>query len=204
MVETDQLRACLACDAVWRIPPQEEGDRHICKRCGAVIDERKDASLNAALAANTGAAILTLAAVSFPFLSVSRSGLENKISVIDAVSILWLADMAFLSVACGLLILLIPVLRALLLMVVLVGAQIKGDAGRPLAAIYRLSRDLEPWAMAEIFLVGVIVSLVKVGSLAQISVGPSFWALCGLVGTLSFVQATQSSHTIWAGLRGRL
>ncbi|MEM6913966.1 MAG: paraquat-inducible protein A, partial [Pseudomonadota bacterium] len=144
MVELDQLRACLACDALWRIPPQDEGDRHVCKRCGDVLDERKGASLNAALAANTAAAILTLVAVSFPFLSVSRSGLENKISVIDAVSILWIADMAFLSVAMGLLILLIPVLRALLLMVVLVGAQIKGNAGQPLARAFRLARQLEP------------------------------------------------------------
>lgn len=204
MVELDQVRACLACDALWRIPPQEEGDRHICKRCGDVIDERKGESLDAALAANIAAAILTLVAVSFPFLSVSRAGLENKISVIDAVNVLWLSEMAFLSIACGLLILLIPVLRVCLLVVVLIGAQMKGRADRTFASIYRFARELEPWAMAEIFLVGVIVSLVKVGSLADIGVGPSFWALCALVGMLSFVQVTQSSHTTWAGLRGHL
>ena len=35
---------------------------------------------------------------------------------------------------------------------------------------------LAPWSMAEIFLIGILVSFVKIVSLADVALGISFWA----------------------------
>ena len=35
--------------------------------------------------------------------------------------------------------------------------------------------------MSEVFLIGVVVALVKVGGMASIDLGPAFWAMAGLV-----------------------
>ena len=35
--------------------------------------------------------------------------------------------------------------------------------------------------MAEVFLIGVVVALVKIGGMATITLGPAFWAMAGLV-----------------------
>ena len=45
----------------------------------------------------------------------------------------------------------------------------------------RWAEWIEPWAMAEIFMVGVVVSLVKVSDLASLNVGPAFWSLLCLI-----------------------
>ena len=37
---------------------------------------------------------------------------------------------------------------------------------------------LLPWSMVEVFLVGVLVSLIKIASLADVSIGYGFWCFC--------------------------
>lgn len=42
----------------------------------------------------------------------------------------------------------------------------------------RLLFRVEPWLMVDVFLIGVLVSLIKIASLADIGMGTSFWAFC--------------------------
>lgn len=195
------LIACPQCDALWRAPMLAEGERSRCGRCGTVIARRDSRSLENALAAAVATLILLIVSLSFPFLTVERAGLSNRISVLDAVWSLWTAGMPIVTAACFLLIFAAPVLRAVLLIIVLHRARGPDPSQGFSTRLFRLARALEPWGMAEIFLIGVIVSLVKVGKLADISIGPAFWGMCGLVGALTFAQATQCTHTTWKGLR---
>lgn len=36
----------------------------------------------------------------------------------------------------------------------------------------------KPWLMVDVFLIGVLVSLIKIAALADVSMGLSFWAFC--------------------------
>ena len=81
------------------------------------------------------------------------------------------------SVALGLLIIALPTFRAVALCYALLagpaglcsGTARKGGfpAGGPAAG---------PWSMAEIFVIGVAVALVKVSGLASVTLGPAFWS----------------------------
>lgn len=42
----------------------------------------------------------------------------------------------------------------------------------------RILFKVEPWLMVDVFLIGVLVSLIKIASLADIGMGTSFWAFC--------------------------
>ncbi|WP_170230692.1 paraquat-inducible protein A [Roseibium hamelinense] len=152
------------------------------------------------LAAMIGALILYGVAVSFPFLSMERSGLENKISVIDCISVLWTNQMYLLSIALALLIVVLPVSRILLLVQVVGTIRVNGRAGWRNARALRWAQFLEPWSMAEIFMIGVIVSLVKVGKMANITVGPSFIALTVLIVLLTWTSTAMCRSTTWAAL----
>jgi paraquat-inducible protein A len=53
----------------------------------------------------------------------------------------------------------------------------------------RLLFSLNPWSMVEVFVIGVLVSLVKIGAMATVILGISFWsyvafALC-FIGTFT-------------------
>jgi paraquat-inducible protein A len=60
--------------------------------------------------------------------------------------------------------------------------------GRPwLVPAGRLLSVLTTWSMVDVFVIGVIVSLVKIGQMATVILGISFWAYVGF--GLSFVAA---------------
>ena len=62
---------------------------------------------------------------------------------------------------------------------------------------FRLSEQMKPWSMAEIFIIGTAVALVKVGGLATVSLGPAFWAFCALIFVSIANRSFMCSTTIW-------
>jgi paraquat-inducible protein A len=53
------------------------------------------------------------------------------------------------------------------------------------------------WNMAEVFLVGVLVSLMKLGTLATLSIGTSFWAYVALIICLTAAIASIHPRELW-------
>ena len=51
--------------------------------------------------------------------------------------------------------------------------------------------------MAEIFIIGTAVALVKVAGLANVSLGPAFWAFCALILVNVASHVFTSVTTIW-------
>ncbi|MEM9739365.1 MAG: paraquat-inducible protein A [Pseudomonadota bacterium] len=193
--------ACPFCDTLWRRPVLAEGEQARCGRCHSVILSNKHRSAERTMALMLASLILYAVAVSFPFMRMERSGISNEISVIDSVRVLWDNDMLSLAVICSAFILLFPLSRIVLLFFVGLSLHGKRNTGRPHALSFQLAQILEPWTMAEIFMIGVIVSLVKVGKLADISVGPAFWAMSGLIVLLAMGASAVCRDTIWQDIR---
>ena len=55
--------------------------------------------------------------------------------------------------------------------------------------------------MAEIFMLGVIVSLVKVGELADVELGPAFWAMASLNVVLYLTSVVNTRDSLWRQIR---
>lgn len=91
----------------------------------------------------------------------------------------------------------LPVLRAVLLVYTLWPLSRRRPPYAHAVPAFRLSEALRPWSMAEIFVIGTALALVKVGGLANISFGPAFWAFCGLIVVNAASNAFTSAATIW-------
>lgn len=193
--------ACPSCDTLWQRPSLDVAQRARCGRCGTVILTNKTRSTERMVASMVGAIILYVTAISFPFMSMSKAGLENRISVLDAIGALWSNHMPVLAAASALFILVFPVLRMLLLLQIFGVLKVRGAVGKAGTRALRWAQYLEPWAMLEIFMIGIIVSLVKVGKLADISVGPSFWALAVLIVVLTFSTTAFCHNSVWNSAR---
>ena len=55
---------------------------------------------------------------------------------------------------------------------------------------------LRPWGMIEVFLLGVLVAIIKLSSLAQVIAGPALWAFVGLTVLLTAVLSF-NPRTFW-------
>lgn len=197
----ESLVACPGCDAVHHKRALKTGEIAHCSRCGEIIQTCKQSTIDRSLAATLAAMVLLILALCTPFLSLSRAGIESRITVIDAIDALWQSDMRWLGLTTLALIVLIPLGRLMLIGWVLGRLRFGKKVRRSMRIAFRWSQHLEPWAMADIFMVGVLVSLVKIGTLASLSVGIAFWALLGLLGASLLINKMLCEDTIWMRLK---
>lgn len=199
----DDLVACASCDWLHYRERVERGARASCARCGHELYTRKPFSVDRTLAASLAGIIFLILSLTLPFLSLSRGGISSSISVLDAVTALWSSDMQWLGMLSLALIACLPAARLCLLIWVTFRLRYRLGVLPSMHVAMRWAQRIEPWAMAEIFMVGVVVSLVKISDLATLSVGPAFWALLGLILTTSFISLFFCKDSVWQLLTTR-
>lgn len=194
------LIACPQCDALHRYEPLGARATARCIRCGTVLFSPRPNAIAFVLALAISALVLMSLAVTYPFLTMSASGLSAKASVIDTVESYADAEMLPLSIALGALILFLPVCRLLLLIYVTGPLAFGGRAWPGARTAFRLNARLRPWSMVEIFMVGVAVAMVKIAGLAQLEFGLAFWAFGAVAILVAAKDALMCERTLWQAI----
>ncbi len=199
-MEPSEIVVCPACDLAQARPELATGERALCPRCGCVLASEKLATRDRGLAVAISGIVLTLAASFLPVLEMEEAGFERRVSAVETAQALAGGGIWALSVIAIVLVVLAPLTRFVALTVVLwrvgTSARVEPWMGR----VFRLALALRPWAMAEVFLVGVVVSLIKLSDLVTIDLGISFWALIALLVVLVLEHQVLSESTIWDAL----
>lgn len=196
-----RLRACHECDMLVALPPLRGGERADCPRCGHVLVRRHHHPAQRSMALATSALVALVLAVSFPFISFEARGIGNRMHVTETASSL----INFHEPLVGILVLLtIAVLPACYLLAVM-WLQFGLLRRRPLPKSRSIARALAylvPWMMADVFVIGALVSLIKVAGLADIGLGLSFWAFCGFALLLLMTNHSVDRDWVWFSIAG--
>lgn len=196
----DDLIACTECDALYRASEPASGEQAVCARCHHVlIRPRKGAGMRIIMFSIT-TLVLVVGAVFFPFLAINVQGLSNSASLLDVAMSFGSGSLAILAIFTAALILVIPAMRMLLLLYVLIPVVFDAAPWAGAKPAFRLSEELKPWSMAEIFALGCAVALVKVGDLAHIEFGPAFWMFIAVVVVVTVQETFTCSWSIWKSL----
>ncbi len=196
----EDLIACPHCDTLHNYSDVPEGAQAHCRKCGAVMLTQRAASVAIVLSLALSSFLLMIAAISFPFLGVEAGGLSNGTSLLGTV-MAFSDDYALpLAIAVAAFIVFIPLTRLGALIVAVTPLVLDRTPRSLHKRAFGLAEQLRPWSMAEIFVVGVAVALVKITALVSVTYGLAFWALAGLV-VLSFWQDTLiCRYTVWRAL----
>lgn len=198
--DTSDLIACPKCDALYRVTEPDARERAVCARCHTVLIAPRSRAGMQLIAISVTVVILVVAATIFPFLTIHIGGAWNSSSILGAALSFRGGTFYILAIAVAALIVFIPVLRALLLLYVLVPVVFDRPPARGARAAFRLSEDLRPWSMAEVFAIGCAVALVKIVDLADVDFGPAFYMFSALV-VLVIVQDTfLCRYSVWKAL----
>lgn len=191
------LIACPRCDALHvdqEIPP---GETSRCVRCHGVLARPRAGAFTQIVALSATSVILMIGAVFFPFLEISRMGFGNATSLFGVALAFSHGIMLPLTFLVLILIVGLPVVRAGLLIYVLWPMRNGRLPARYAVPAFRWSEELRPWSMAEIFIIGTSVALVKVAGLANVGFGPAFWAFCALIVVGAASNVFTCAQTIW-------
>lgn len=181
--------ACLHCDLPVTVGELRGGERASCPRCGHQLTSRTTNGLARSLAFALAAGVLLAIANAFPFLSLKASGLETVMTLPNTAVDLHREGYTSLAVVVLGLIVVIPALMLVILVAVL-APLLRGRGAPWLVPAGRLLFRLNSWSMVEVFVIGVIVSLVKIGEMATVVLGISFWSYVGF--GVCFVAALSS------------
>lgn len=190
------LLACHECDLMVDIPTLEAGERATCPRCGFLFTRVFANAKSKLFAFSATALIFMTLTLTFPFLIFTAQGNEKVVYFIQ--SLQSLGQDTYLSVVLFMLAttLVIPA-------IVLVGINyvlLSSSRVKPLPftrAILRMVFQLQPWNMAEIFLLGILVSMVKIATLAHVEFGAAFLAFVLYIACMAATRLYLDRFQIW-------
>ncbi|HEX5793512.1 MAG TPA: PqiA/YebS family transporter subunit [Rheinheimera sp.] len=172
---TSELTLCRHCDLVQQLPELAPGEEASCARCGHYLDARHpDPIVRPVLYAGSALFMLLLANL-FPFVSMFAAGNRNEMHFFDTSSVLFSEHHQWLAILIWLLIQVVPAACMCAILYLKLGMLYALPARTWVARVLYM---LKPWSMVDIFLMGLIISFVKLVADADISLGPSFWAFC--------------------------
>lgn len=188
--------ACHGCDLLVDVSSLDDGATADCPRCGGFLTRYRSDAYERVVASTVAAVILLIAANSFEFLSFAASGLESVITLPQTPLALWENGMPEVAVLVSAFIIFIPaVVMVLLLLVALpLYRQTYRWWLRPAA---HLLFEIYNWSMVEVFIIGVIVSLVKIAAMATVVIGLSFWAYAAFTILFTLALANLDRYQCW-------
>jgi paraquat-inducible protein A len=188
--------ACHDCDLVHRDRDLPPGGAAKCSRCEAVLYRERQDGLNRALALTIAGLVLFVVANTFPFLSFHMQGQVTETTLATGVWDLYeqgkpeLAGLVFVTAIVA------PAFQLGLLLHMLLPLQL-GRRPPGLAYAFRLLRRIQPWSMMEVFLLGILVSVVKLAGMAKIVPGLAIYSFAVLIIVVAGANSVLEPRMIW-------
>jgi paraquat-inducible protein A len=190
------LIACHGCDLLVDVGNLPDGGTAACPRCSHFLTRYRADAITRALAYALAASVFLIIANSFSFLSMAAAGLESSMTLPETALTLYQHGMWDLAILVAAFIVFIPALLLVLVLAICVPVSM-GRAAPWLRPAARTLYSIQEWSMVEVFLIGVVVSLVKLASMASVELGLSFWAYTAFSITFTLALSTLDRFQCW-------
>lgn len=193
------LIACPQCDLLLReieLPPNGAA---CCCCCGATLYRNRPDSINRSLALTLAAALFYAIANTFPIIGINLQGSGNAVTLLQAVHDLWNQGMHLVASLTFVTSILVPALELGLMLYLLLPLYL-GKVPVGVSPIMRLLQAIKPWGMVEVFMLGVLVSLVKLVQDFRIIPGVALWSFGILTLLLAALASSFNPRDIWLQL----
>jgi len=188
MKEVPDTVVCPGCDAVYSRAPLHPRDVAHCPRCGTELGRHPGQQERRILPLTVACLIMFAIANLFPIVEIELQGLRSQTTLAGAVIALSAEGMSVVALLVLATTILFPFLQLCILAYLLVPLSRERRPGG-FALLVRLMQSLRPWGMIEVFLLGVLVAIVKLSSIATVVAGPALWAFMVLTVLLTSVLA---------------
>lgn len=194
-----ELLACPECDLLQSDSAMPRPRKALCARCGAVLYQRHDQGLSRTLALTVAALVLFALANAFPILSLELQGEHTDATLAGAVAALWSQNMQLVAALVLFTAILMPLAELAALAWLLVPLQLGWRAPHH-GKVFRLLQLGNRWGMVEVFVLGALVSYVKLGHLANVETGIALWSFAALMLVMAAIEANFDPRDLWSHL----
>jgi len=195
----ESIVSCDTCGLVQSVPPLAAGTAAECVRCGSFVSAgRSTRSLEVTAALSLAALILYVPANIYPILKMHFHGTYSESTIWDGIVKLVDYNEWMVAVIVFLASMVVPLIKLAGLFSLVVTARMGwGRRLRSRTQLYKLIDAIGPWAMLDVFLLAILVSLVQLSGWARVLPGPGLLAFTAVVVLTMFASAAFDPKLIW-------
>ncbi|PPE73041.1 paraquat-inducible protein A [Solimonas fluminis] len=171
----DRWVVCEQCDSVYTRRPLRPGEVADCARCGHHLYRHHRFDLERLLALTLATAIVFVMANVYPVVALNAQGAYNAATIWGAVIATWESGVAPVAFISALLVFFFPLSQICLFAYVLLGLRRGRRPAEFRQAMHALSL-MQPWSMAEVFMLGILVAIVKLHGVMTVIPGIGLWS----------------------------
>ena len=145
--------------------------------------------------------ILFVMANAYPLLEIKSGSLSTSVTLLGSVRVLFASGVWPIGVIVFLTTILFPLLQLLTMLFILIPLQIKKNPW-DLSVMIAFIQFVRPWVMMEVFMLGILVSMVKLVKMMQVIPGISLWAFAVLIFVLASLAITFDFQHAWETVDG--
>ncbi|MGP4843439.1 paraquat-inducible protein A [Marinobacter sp. 1Y8] len=179
MSHPSDIIICEYCDSVYQRPQLARHQRATCQRCGGIIARHRLLSVDQALALSVTAAMMMAVVCFYPVLFIRVQGQVHSATLLDTSLALAQGPVALMAVTVALATLMVPALQVTLMTWLFAFAR-KDQRAPGFRWQMRTLEALRPWSMLEVFLLGALVSVVKLSGRLDVFPAAGLFALAAL------------------------
>lgn len=195
-MDLTSLIACHECDVLQRRVPLSAGGTARCRRCNAVLYRDSPNGPERALAYAIAALLLFVIANAYPIVGLEVSGNRQMASLYDTVHTLWSEGREDVALLIGFTTMIAPAVQITLMLYLLFPLRFN-RLTRGTVPVLRFLGRVHPWSMMEVFMLGILVSLVKLEHLAHVETGAALWAFAALIPVLIAAGSAFNPDEVW-------
>ena len=188
-------RGLAGCHTCGKVSPAEPGS---CPRCGSALHVRKPASIDGTIALMLAAGALYIPSHILPVLITEELGVVTHNTIIAGMLSFWRSGAYPIALVIFTASILIPFLKiaALTWLCLAATGRVHPSPG-VLGRVYWITELLGRWSMIDIFVVGILVSVLQLGNYMSVLPGPGALAFGGVVVLTMFAAMRFDPRLLW-------
>ena len=173
------VKACPDCDLLYHESVLQSGQKLRCSRCGTTLQVFFRDSLEKTFAMSLTGLLLFIPAMIMPIMTISVLGLQGNGSVINSIIIMFKTGFPFVGTMALLASIFFPLIKLVLLFWISLSLKLQRySANLPL--IFRTYKHLSEWGMVEVYMLGILVSIIKMHSMGALDFNLGFFCFSAL------------------------
>ncbi|MGB5867905.1 MAG: paraquat-inducible protein A [Arcobacteraceae bacterium] len=165
---------CKYCDTTLRVRKFTSGFEYICPNCSGLV-YRSGASSASIVIMSLSTLVIFFWMITSDVLTVTLLNTKSR-SILDSIEILYQNNYPVSSAILFMTVVLIPILMIFLINIIIFGNKLKIPHFILKKAI-SIYEELKDWNMAEVYMVGILISMIKLEELTTMHINFGFWII---------------------------
>ncbi|MEE4243106.1 MAG: paraquat-inducible protein A [Desulfopila sp.] len=190
------IAACPDCDLLYGDVTVLPGQKLRCPRCRTVLRSPVADSIGKMLALSLTGLLLYIPAMILPIMTITIVGLKGESSILESVIAMFETGFPFVGIMVFLTAILFSLIKLALLFIVAVCVKLNYTP-RYLTVLFRIYKHLAEWGMLDVYLLGILVSIIKIHSMGELEFNLGFFCLTALCLVSVASSAVVDEHAFW-------